>query len=343
MSRLLMGAGVVLLSVLLVGAFWLHRWWHSPLAIPDDGLLIQVAPGDTLGKLSDRLAQRGVLSHRQLLNAFGRFSGADQRIRQGEYRVPAGANIPQLLSLLQSDETVRYLVTLPEGIRLGEALDLLQQTEGLTALLSGSEDERLAALIDGYPSTEGFFLPETYQYERGATDLQMLTEAHRLMEEALERAWSLRDPGLPYENPYELLIMASIIEKETGVAAERPMIGGVFTRRLKQGMRLQTDPTVIYGLGETFDGDLRRQHLLDESNLYNSYRHDGLPPGPIALPGREALMAAAQPATGDSLYFVARGDGSHEFSATLADHEAAVRRFQLNRRSDYRSSPEASP
>jgi UPF0755 protein len=155
----------------------------------------------------------------------------------------------------------------------------------------------------------------------------------------LGEAWAARHEGLPLNSPYEALVLASIIEKETGVAHERGQIGGVFVRRLEKGMRLQTDPTVIYGLGVDFDGDLKRKHLKDDSNPYNSYRHHGLPPGPIALPGRAALLAAVQPESGDSLYFVARGDGSHEFSATLDEHEAAVNRYQRQRRVDYRSSP----
>ena len=155
----------------------------------------------------------------------------------------------------------------------------------------------------------------------------------------LQTAWAQRDPSVPLASPYELLTLASIIEKETGVASERPEIAGVFARRLQKGMRLQTDPTVIYGLGESYEGDLKRSHLRDESNPYNSYRHHGLPPWPIALPGREAIEAAARPAAGDALYFVARGDGSHTFSATLQEHEEAVARYQLQRRSDYRSSP----
>ena len=160
------------------------------------------------------------------------------------------------------------------------------------------------------------------------------------MQEVLAQEWSQRDPGLPYESPYEALIMASIIERETGLPEEREQISGVFFRRLQKRMRLQTDPTVIYGLGAEFDGNLRRAHLQDDSNPYNTYRHRGLPPSPIALPGRAAIRAALHPAPGDSLYFVARGDGGHVFSTTLEAHERAVRKYQLQRRADYRSSPQ---
>lgn len=338
----LRGLTPVLLALCLAAlsaALGLRHWWQAPLPVPEDGLLVQVSSGDTLGQLSARLSERGVIRYPRLFNWAGRLSGADQRIRQGEYRLSPGVTAARLLALLQSDATVRYLVTLPEGIRLAEAIAILRRSEGLTPLLSGSDDRRLLQLLDERATAEGFFLPETYQYERGDSDFDVLVEAHRLMREALHAAWSQREPGLPYENAYEALIMASIIEKETGLANERPLIGGVFVRRLQRRMRLQTDPTVIYGLGPDFDGNLRREHLRDDSNPYNSYRHRGLPPGPIALPGRAALMAAVQPAPGNSLYFVARGDGSHEFSATLAAHKAAVRRYQLNRRADYRSTP----
>ena len=342
MRAVLRGLTPVLLALCfaaLSAALGLRHWWRTPLPVPADGLLVQVSSGNTLGQLSARLSERGVIRYPHLFNWAGRLSGADQRIRQGEYRLSPGVTAAELLALLQSDATVRYLVTLPEGIRLAEAIAILRRSEGLTPVLSGSDDRRLLQLLDERATAEGFFLPETYQYERGDSDFDVLVEAHRLMREALHAAWSQREPGLPYANAYEALIMASIIEKETGLAKERPLIGGVFVRRLQRRMRLQTDPTVIYGLGPDFDGNLQREHLRDDSNPYNSYRHRGLPPGPIALPGRESLMAAVQPAPGNSLYFVARGDGSHEFSATLAAHKAAVRRYQLKRRADYRSTP----
>lgn len=322
------------------GALLLRNWWLSPLETPEAGLIMLVEPGDSLSRISRRLVGAGVLHQGRLFNLMGRFLDVDSRIRPGEYRLPRGASPKTLLALLQSGDTVRYLVTLPEGITLGAALDVIQSSDGVRSVLSGPDDPQLRELVAPRDSTEGYFLPETYQYERGDSDLQLLFEAHRMMEAALSEMWSQRELDLPYREPYEALIMASIIEKETGIASERPTIGGVFVRRLKLGMRLQTDPTVIYGLGGEFDGNLQRKHLNDDSNPYNSYRHNGLPPGPIALPGRAALLAALKPGTGDALYFVARGDGSHQFSATLKEHEAAVRQFQLSRRANYRSSPE---
>lgn len=324
----------------LMGYF--QHWRSAPLNLESDGLVFVVEEGDSLHRVSRRLSKLGVLTHRRAFNLLGRMTGADQRIAQGEYRIPAGSTPDMLLGQLQAGDTIRYLVTLPEGLRLREVLELLSRTDGVAPVLEGPSDPRLLALVAPVATAEGFFLPETYQYQRGDTDLSILREAHRLMRTALDDAWRQRHADVPLESSYEALVLASIIEKETGLAAERPQIGGVFARRLQAGMRLQTDPTVIYGLGDTFNGNLTRAHLRDETNPYNSYRHHGLPPGPIALPGREALMAAVTPAAGNSLYFVARGDGSHEFSATLEQHEAAVARYQLQRRRDYRSSPQES-
>lgn len=340
MLRYVIMAVAVLLVPTVSSALYLSHWWERTLDMPDDGLIVMVEPGDSLNRISQRLVNAGVLHQGRLLNLAGRFLEVDSRIRPGEYRLTKGMSPKALLTLLQSGDTVRYLVTLPEGITLAAALALIQSSDGVRSVLSGPDDPRLRDLVAPRASTEGYFLPETYQYERGDSDLQLVSEAHRLMKQALSEAWSQREPGLPYSEPYEALIMASIIEKETGLAVERPTIGGVFVRRLQLGMRLQTDPTVIYGLGAAFDGNLKRRHLNDESNLYNSYRHGGLPPGPIALPGKAALMAAVNPAPGDALYFVAKGDGSHQFSASLQEHETAVRQFQLSRRANYRSSPE---
>jgi UPF0755 protein len=320
--------------------FALRELLLRPLPIPGgEGMLFVVDRGASLAVVARKLEDVEVLPFPLLFRAVARATGADQRIRPGEYRLTPPLNVPQLLALLQSGETVRYHVTLPEGIRLRDALDLLHGADGLVATIRGIDDPGLSALIEGGASPEGYFLPETYQYRRGDTDLDVLRQAHGLARDALGEAWAGRDPGLPYATPYEVLIMASIIEKETGVPEERAQIAGVFTRRLQRGMRLQTDPTVIYGLGDGFDGNLTRAHLRDEANPYNTYRHHGLPPSPIALPGREALAAAVHPAPGDALYFVARGDGTHVFSATLEAHERAVDRYQRRRNAAYRSSP----
>lgn len=335
----------LLLALLGAGAAaWLwaeaNRLWSEPLNVPPEGYRLLVEPGMSLRGVARALELDGIIAHPELLVVFGRLDGADARIKLGEYALAPGLTGPQLLQQLEEGRVVQYSVTLPEGITLAQALERLSAAEGLASVLTGTGDARLLELVAPYPHPEGLFFPDSYQFTRGDTDLEILTLAHRRMRELLVTEWRSREDGLPLESPYEALILASIVERETGLAAERRMIAGVFVRRLQQGMRLQTDPTVIYGLGPSYDGNLRRIHLADDANPYNTYRHHGLPPTPIALPGRAALHAALHPAAGNALYFVARGDGGHVFSATLAEHNQAVRKYQLKRRQDYRSSPE---
>tara|TARA_B100001540_G_scaffold305721_1_gene316990 strand:- start:1191 stop:2222 length:1032 start_codon:yes stop_codon:yes gene_type:complete len=317
----------------------LLRLWEEPLRVPEQGYRFSVERGASLHSVAQHLHHDGVLQHPHLLRLYGRLSGRDQQIRQGEYLLPEYATALSLLSLLERGEVIQYQVTLPEGITLARAIDILGARRELRAVLSGPRDPRLLQLVAPRDSAEGLFFPDSYRFERGASDWSILRRAHAAMDGELQRAWRQRAQELPYADAYQALIMASIIERETGLAQERSEIAGVFVRRLARGMRLQTDPTVIYGLGESFDGNLRRSHLTDSGNPYNTYRHHGLPPTPIALPGREAIRAALHPAPGNALYFVARGDGGHVFSATLAEHERAVRKYQLRRRQDYRSSP----
>lgn len=338
MRRLIVG---LLASGLLFGlaGYVLLDQWRQPLDMPAAGYYLEVSPGDSLSSLSDRLAADGIIRSAWMLNLYGRLTGLDARLHSGEYRLEGRLTAAQILARIGRGDVVTYSVTLPEGITLARALTLLSTAQGLVSTLSGVDDERLLALAAERPSAEGLFLPETYRYERGASDWDILRRAHADLTAALGRLWEQRSVSLPYNEPYEALIMASIVERETGVARERGQVAGVFVRRLQRGMRLQTDPTVIYGLGADFDGNLTRAHLRDADNPYNTYRHGGLPPTPIALPGKPALRAALNPEEGSALYFVARGDGSHVFSDTLEEHNQAVQRYQLQRRSDYRSHP----
>ncbi len=339
MRRALAVTVVLVLLGLAATAAELWRRWEQPLNLPADGRMFEVREGDSLSAVAGRLAEAGVLSHPRLLIAYGRLTGQDASLQRGEYRLPGGTTAAGLLRLLQEGRVVHYSVTIPEGLTLVQALDLLRRDPVLAAELEGPDDARILGLTADYPAPEGLFLPETYRFVRGDSDWDILQRAHSALMQALGEAWESRVPDLPLASPYEALILASIIERETGVPDERPQIAGVFVRRLQRGMRLQTDPTIIYGLGDAFDGNLRRSHLRDSANIYNTYRHHGLPPTPIALPGRDAIRAAVNPGEGDSLFFVARGDGSHVFSATLEAHERAVRKYQLQRRQDYRSSP----
>jgi peptidoglycan lytic transglycosylase G len=341
MRRVLLGLALVAVIASTWVGLEVLRWWEEPLRVPEGGYLLQVGAGQSLGGLADELNQAGVLSHPLLLKLYGRTSGLDQQVKRGEYLVPEFSTAESLLKQLASGKVVHYQVTFPEGITLHKALEILHSEPALKAELQGLQDERLLQLVAPISSLEGMFFPASYQYVRGESDLNILKRARQKMQDVLAKEWAGREKELPYEDAYEALVMASIIERETGVGYERAEIAGVFIRRLEKRMRLQTDPTVIYGLGPSFDGNLRRTHLADESNLFNTYRHAGLPPTPIALPGRLAIHAALHPAAGKALYFVARGDGSHEFSATLAEHERAVRKYQLKRRANYRSSPPA--
>ncbi|MEP4147785.1 MAG: endolytic transglycosylase MltG [Halioglobus sp.] len=331
----------VLAALFIFSARYLQHQWQQPLNIDSDGYHLIVGPGQTLRSVVARLEADGLYKHGWMLSRYGRWTGLDQQIKRGEYLIPQGTTPIVLLRLLQKGEVISYQVTLPEGITLARALQILAQSPELKHELSGFDDEKIATLIAPRKIAEGLFFPDSYQFERGASDWDILRRAYKAMQAILEEEWQNREDGLPYADAYEALVMASIVERETGQPTERDEIAGVFVRRLNKGMRLQTDPTVIYGLGEMFDGNLTRKHLQDDTNPYNTYRHKALPPSPIALPGRAAIHAAMHPKEGATLYFVARGDGGHYFSETLAEHQDAVRKYQLQRRQDYRSSPKA--
>lgn len=336
-KRIAMVLFVAVLIAATVGA--LRDRWAAPLLIPQQGFTLMVSDGDSLRSVAATLHSAGVLDCPEMVTLYGRWTGLDQQIKPGEYLLPAQTTAESMLKLLQSGDTIKYRVTLPEGITLVTALAILAQQEKLEHVLKGPTDHRLLQLVEPQHIPEGLFFPDTYQYTRGDTDLSILQSAHTAMVRVLQEEWLNRATALPYTSPYDALIMASIIEKETGQPEERQQISGVFVRRLQKGMLLQTDPTVIYGLGAEFDGNLKRKHLEADENAYNTYRHPGLPPTPIALPGRAAINAALHPDDGDSLYFVARGDGSHVFSSSLKEHSRAVHHYQLKRSESANSRP----
>jgi UPF0755 protein len=338
MKRVLLLALLLMFGLGAVVAQQVLRWWQSPHPAQVEATIV-IAPGSSLRAVAQLLVASNVLTHGDWWQWAVRLQQLDHRVKSGEYLISATESPARVLQILLEGQVVQYSVTLPEGITLTAALGILQRQPVLLHELADAADQRLLQLVAPYTSAEGQFFPDTYVYARGDSDWDVLQQAHQRLQAELAAAWQNRAEGLPYKNPYQALVMASIVEKETAIPAERPTIAGVFVRRLQQRMRLQTDPTVIYGLGASFDGNLTRRHLKDASNLYNTYRHHGLPPGPIALVGVEALHAATHPAAGTALYFVARGDGSHVFSDTLADHQAAVRAYQLQRRKDYRSTP----
>ena len=313
-----------------VGYWYVDRWNNTPLDIaPDEAHVVQLRTGESFTAFSRRLAERGLVDNAALWARLAQVQGQAKRVKAGEYRIAAGDTPRLLLARLVAGEVVAYEVSLIEGWTAMEAVAALAGHDKLCHDLDGVTTETLLGALglpDGHG--EGLFLPDTYRFVAGDCDADILRRAYAMMETELEEMWHERDASLPYASPYEALIVASLIEKETGVDADRVHVSQVFRSRLERGMRLQTDPTVIYGLGKRFDGNLTRRHLREDTP-YNTYVHFGLPPTPIALPGKKSIRAAMHPASGEYLYFVARGDGSSKFSKSLAEHEAAVRKYQL--------------
>ncbi|WP_439864292.1 endolytic transglycosylase MltG [Pseudomonas antarctica] len=336
---LLLQIGLVSAGLLLGFSAWkLDSALKQPLNLSQEQLL-DVPAGSTPTGTFNRLEADGVLDDAFWLRLYWRFNLDGQPLHSGEYRMTPGLTAEGLIGLWQRGEVVQYSLTLVEGWNFRQVRSALAKHEKIVQTLSGLSDSEVMDKL-GHPGVhpEGRFFPDTYRFVRGMTDVNFLKKAYNRLDDVLAQEWSKRSVDAPYTDPYQALIMASLVEKETGVPEERGQIAGVFVRRLKIGMLLQTDPTVIYGLGERYTGKLTRAHLK-EANPYNTYMITGLPPTPIAMVGREAIHAALNPVPGSSLYFVARGDGSHIFSDDLDAHNAAVREFQLKRRADYRSSP----
>ena len=317
---------LILLAAWAAGVFYLQyqKALNAPLVAEGDGI-ITVKRGDTLASLNRELVQRGVIHSDWVLPVYARLNPQAANIKAGDYRIDASASLPSLMNDITNGKVVVYNITVVEGKTFKDLRASLVQTAGIEHTLNDKTDAQIATLlgIDGSP--EGWFMPETYQFHRGSSDLELLKRMYGEMQRTLEQEWPNRADGLPLANPYQALILASIIEKETGVASERPQIAGVFVRRLEKDMLLQTDPSVIYGAAD-YHGDLTRKHLQTDTP-YNTYINKGLPPTPIALPGKASIQAALHPADGDSLYFVADGKGGHTFSATYEEHQQAVARY----------------
>ena len=336
---LLLETGLVLAGLLLGTSAWkINSALEQPLNITQEELL-DVPNGATPSGTFNRLEADGVLQDAFWLRLYWRFNLATQPLHSGEYRMLPGMSAQGLIGLWQRGEVVQYSLTLVEGWNFRQVRAALAKNDKLEQTLAGlSDSDVMNKLGHAGVFPEGRFFPDTYRFVRGMTDAELLEKAYERLDDVLAKEWSKRSPDAPYTEPYQALIMASLVEKETGVPQERGQIAGVFVRRMQIGMLLQTDPTVIYGLGERYNGKLTRAHLK-EPTPYNTYLIAGLPPTPIAMVGREAIHAALNPVSGSSLYFVARGDGSHVFSDDLDAHNSAVREFQIKRRADYRSSP----
>ncbi|MEO8465245.1 MAG: endolytic transglycosylase MltG [Gammaproteobacteria bacterium] len=328
-SRVWLSLLTVIALVAAGGAATAFAWrtLNTAIALPAEGSWLEVENGMSLRRVATQLGERGVLAYPWLLTAYARATGDATRIRAGEYQLPSGTTPLSLLSRLVSGQVYLHQMTIVEGWRF---TDLLRTLRSNPAIVAGALDGPgiMAALGEPGVHPEGQFFPDTYRFAKGTTELDVLRQAHQALLSHLEAAWQSRSPKSQVKSSYEALIMASIIEKETALPAERRLIAGVFHERLRRNMRLQTDPTVIYGLGEAFDGNLRRDDL-ERDTPYNTYTRGGLPPTPIALPGAGALEAAVMPEISGAVYFVAtgRGDGSHHFSATLEEHDRAVRDY----------------
>ncbi len=322
---------VLALLAAAVGAWlWQQQRSFAATALTPEAPSVVIAAGDSFNTVLGKLRAAGVdEGHDLQWQLLARQLDAAGKLKVGEYALQPAPTPHELLLRMRQGRVVQYRVTIVEGWNIRQLRAALRNATPLVHETGDLDDAALMAAL-GFPEQhpEGRFLPETYVYQRGDSDLDVLRRAHAAMEKELAAAWESRADDLPLDSPYQLLTLASIIEKETGLASERPQIAGVFARRLRLGMRLQTDPTVIYGIGSAYDGNIRKIHLTTDTP-YNTYTRAGLTPTPIAMPGRAALQAAANPAPGDSLYFVAVGDGSgaHAFSATYAEHNAAVARY----------------
>jgi UPF0755 protein len=323
-------AGVVLVVAAAAGA-WLALFATRPLGLPATPYEFTVRPGAGLKVLSRQLSDEGLFPEPYGFWLLSRLTGRGGAIQAGTYRLDEPPTPLKLLDKLARGDVVLVDILFVEGTTFRQWLAQIAAQPRVKALLAGKAEAQARTLLGlGDAAPEGWFFPDTYRFAPGTSDVDILKRAHAAMKKRLAEAWADRDSQLPLTSPYEALILASIVEKETGAAAERPLIASVFANRLRKGMRLQTDPTVIYGMAERYDGNIRKRDLTADTP-WNTYTRDGLPPTPIAMPGLGSLRAAVRPAQTAFLYFVSRGDGTHQFSATLDEHNRAVARYQLKR------------
>lgn len=319
----------------LVAGWYAQRWLHAPLVGLQNPIAFELVKGKSMRTLSQELAAMGIVEHPRLWALWARYTGEANRLRAGEYALTPGLTPVQLLDLFTSGEVILHSITIVEGTHIRDVRAALARNASLRSETAGMSDEELMAAIgQANVHPEGQFFPDTYRFPRGTSDLDILRIAQRRMQSELNARWAQRASDLPLASAYEALILASIVEKETALDRERPLVAGVLIQRLRRGMKLQTDPTVIYGMLETYAGNIRKADLTRDTP-YNTYTRTGLPPTPISMPGGASLDAAMRPAATDALFFVATGepDGSHYFSRTHQEHQAAVRRYLQKLRS----------
>ena len=331
MMRLIKISVIIGVITVLSFAAYLAYYAKSPLSIPSASQDVSIKANSGLSSIANQLVEQGVIKNKLLFIVLARLMGKEGSLQAGEYTLNANVTPYELLLSLSNGKTTQAKITFIEGKTFKDMLASLEKNPAVTNTVQKLSNADIMALINAEQShPEGMFFPDTYYFDRGTKDIVLLKRAHEIMTTKLEQAWQGREQGLPYKNSYEALIMASIVEKETGMASERPMIAGVFVNRMRIGMKLQTDPTVIYGMGDGFDGNIRRKDLRKDTN-YNTYTRYGLPPTPIAMPSMAAIDAALHPAKTKALYFVGKGDGSHAFSNSLVEHNRAVAKYQLKR------------
>jgi UPF0755 protein len=329
--RLVVWLAVLAVALGALGAFVQQRL-AAPLPLPQSPYDFEVRTGASLTSVARELTAAGVLQHPAWLSVYGRLRGVDRTIKAGSYEIDQGITLPDLLARLTQGDVTQTSIQVVEGTTFAALKTALRANPGVVnTVLDLPDAEILARIGASGDNAEGLFFPDTYFFATNSPDILLLKRLHGALDTKLLRAWAVRDPELPLTTPYEALILASIVEKETGNAADRPLVASVFVNRLRHGMRLQTDPTVIYGLGAGFDGNLHKRDL-EADTPYNTYTRDGLPPTPIALPSQASIDAVMHPAKTPYLYFVSRGDGTSAFSATLAEHNRAVARYQLGQR-----------
>jgi UPF0755 protein len=313
---------------MIAGGAWFFYWAGQPITSGGEPIEFAITPGSGVGVASQQIAKAGVPVNPFMFSMLARVTGNDAKIKAGAYELKAGTTPRALVSQLVRGEFAQESLTIIEGWTFRQMRAAIAASTSLKHdTVALSDKELMAKISTDYKVPEGLFFPDTYLFAKGSSDLKIYKQAHALMLERLGAAWAKRDASLPYKTPYEALIMASIVEKETGQKSERAMIAGVFVNRLKQGMMLQTDPTVIYGMGDSYAGNIRKKDL-ETPTPYNTYVITGLPPTPIALPGVQSLAAALGPAKTEALYFVSRGDGTSKFSDNLPDHNKAVNQYQ---------------
>ncbi len=312
-------------------SIYIKDYANEPLSLSDKEVRVVVEPGMHFKQITQQLVKRGLVNDSLLWQTFGRLSGASKSIKAGEYTLRENLSPLQLLKKLIKGETAQFGLTVIEGWTFKQLWEAVQKHKKIKKTTTTTEE--LLAMLDLNQYPEGWFYPDTYHFPAGTTDVEFFQRAYNYMKNVLDEEWSRRPKETPLQSPEEVLTLASIIEKETSIDDERELVAAVFVTRLKRNMRLQTDPTVIYGLGDAYDGNIRRKDLKADTP-YNTYVHKGLPPTPIALPSRASITAALHPADSEVLFFVSKGDGTHHFSKTYEEHRDAVIKYQLGGKKD---------